>query len=101
MNDDERALDSYLTSLADWERDAWRFSDRDTDADPRCEWCDRAVPDGASVFAPYCSAACEREAELDDALAEAAHQAAKDRQAETIRCPNCHGTGKAADCWYW
>lgn len=20
---------------------------------------------------------------------------------ETIRCPNCHGSGKAADCWYW
>ena len=20
---------------------------------------------------------------------------------ETIRCPNCHGSGLARDCWYW
>lgn len=20
---------------------------------------------------------------------------------ETERCPNCHGSGKAEDCWFW
>lgn len=82
----------------DAQRD-WRAEDRagadadgcaayDAENDPRCEWCDLAVEDVASVFAPYCSAECEREAELGAALEEAAHQAARSRTNEPHRWPN-------------
>lgn len=20
---------------------------------------------------------------------------------DVVKCPNCHGSGKAEDCWYW
>ena len=56
--------------------------------EPVCEWCSEVVPDGASVCAPYCSEACRFEAATSDALADATHQAAKDRANEPDRWPS-------------
>lgn len=54
---------------------AWADPSCGADDDPVCEWCEVVVPAGASAFAPYCSAECEREAALDDVLTEAAQPA--------------------------
>ena len=67
MNDDERRYDSYLTSLADWERDARRYLRREDDAG-ECDHCKQRVADGTCYRGEWW---CDRciDADEEEALA--------------------------------